>query len=68
MAEQEKVPFIDLNQLVAARYDELGVAPTDVLFADEHTHTSREGAIESALIVARALRALPGDPLGGFAR
>jgi hypothetical protein len=59
---------MDLNSLVAARYDELGPEKTSGLFADAHTHTSREGAIETAVIVARALRALPEDPLGKFAR
>lgn len=68
VAEQEGAPFIDLNNLVAARYEALGPAQTDLLFADEHTHTSREGAIESAVIAAAALRALPGDPLAKFAR
>lgn len=68
VAAQEGVAFVDLNGLVADRYDELGWEKTNLLFADEHTHTSREGAIENAVIVARALRALPGDPLGPFAR
>ncbi|RXK54553.1 GDSL family lipase [Oleiharenicola lentus] len=68
VAAQEGVAFVDLNGLVADRYDELGWDKTNLLFADEHTHTSREGAIENALIVARALRALPGDPLAKFAR
>lgn len=68
VAAQEGAAFVDLNGLVADRYDELGPEKTNLLFADEHTHTSREGAIENALIVARALRALPGDPLGAFAR
>lgn len=68
VAAQEGAAFVDLNGLVADRYDELGPEKTNLLFADEHTHTSREGAIENALIVARALRALPGDPLGPFAR
>lgn len=68
VAAQEGVAFVDLNNLVAARYEELGPEKTNALFADEHTHTSREGAIESALIVSRALRALPGDPLGKFGR
>jgi hypothetical protein len=38
------------------------------LFADAHTHTSRAGAELNAAIVTAALRALPGDPLGAFAR
>jgi lysophospholipase L1-like esterase len=68
VAEQEGVAFVDLNNLVAARYEELGQDVVNGLFADAHTHTSRTGAIESAVIVAEALRGLPGDPLGAFAR
>ncbi|HTL67756.1 MAG TPA: rhamnogalacturonan acetylesterase [Lacunisphaera sp.] len=68
VAEQEKVPFIDLNNLVAERYEELGPAAVDALFADEHTHTSQAGAVAIAGIVARALRQVPGDPLGAYVR
>ena len=68
VAEQEGAPFLDLNELIARRYDELGEARVNELFADEHTHTSRAGAELNARIVAAALRALPGDPLRAFAR
>jgi lysophospholipase L1-like esterase len=68
VAEQEGVAFIDLNNLVAARYEELGEAKVNELFADEHTHTSRAGAEINAAIVAAALRGLPGDPFGAFAK
>ena len=68
VAQQEGVPFIDLNGLIARRYDELGEARVNALFADEHTHTSRVGAELNAGIVAAALRALPGDPMRAFAR
>ncbi|HVZ63879.1 MAG TPA: rhamnogalacturonan acetylesterase [Lacunisphaera sp.] len=68
VAAQEKVPFIDLNNLVAERYEELGPAAVDALFADPHTHTSRAGAVAIAGIVARALRNMPGDPLGAYVR
>ena len=57
VAAAEGVEVIDLNELVAARYDTLGAAEVDKLFADEHTHTSRAGAELNAAIVAEALRA-----------
>ena len=44
VAEQEKVAFIDLNAITANRYDKLGAAQVEPLFADPHTHTSRAGA------------------------
>ncbi|MBX3739249.1 MAG: rhamnogalacturonan acetylesterase [Candidatus Didemnitutus sp.] len=55
VARHEGVRCIDLNELVATRYDELGQAAVDALFADEHTHTSRAGAELNASIVAHAL-------------
>jgi lysophospholipase L1-like esterase len=67
VAEQEGVAFIDLNESIAARYDQLGAAAVDPLFADEHTHTSKAGAELNASIVAAGLRALPGDPLAAYA-
>lgn len=58
VAQQEKVACIDLNALVAARYDELGETAVNALFADEHTHTSRAGAELNASIVASGLARL----------
>jgi len=63
VAKQEGVRCIELNELIAARYDELGQTAVDALFADEHTHTSRAGAELNADIVARELlRVIDGDP------
>lgn len=56
VARQSGTPFIDLHERVARRYEELGPEEVDSLFADEHTHTSRAGAILNAQIVANALR------------
>jgi len=68
VAEQEGVPFIDMNELVAARYEALGAAAVEPLFGDANQHTSRAGAELNAGLVAAALRALPGDPLAACAR
>ncbi|HYP17356.1 MAG TPA: rhamnogalacturonan acetylesterase, partial [Opitutus sp.] len=68
IAEQEAVPFLDLNERVARRYDELGPEKVAALFADEHTHTSRAGAELNATIVAEALRELPDSELAKFLR
>ena len=68
VAAQEGVAFIDLNEQIARRYDELGPAGVEPLFADEHTHASQAGAELNASIVAAGLRALPGDPLAAFAK
>ena len=66
VAEEEGVGFVDLNEWIAARYDELGPEAVNALFADEHTHTSLAGAELNAKIVAGGLRTLPGNPLSGF--
>jgi lysophospholipase L1-like esterase len=66
VAREEKAAFIDLNELIARRYDELGEEKVNAFFADEHTHTSEAGAKFSAAIVADALRALPENPLAPY--
>jgi lysophospholipase L1-like esterase len=60
VAQQEGVAFIDLNDLVALRYEELGQPAVEPLFADEHTHTSKAGADLNAEAVAAELQKLPG--------
>jgi len=58
VAAQEGVGFVDLNEIIAARYDALGPEKVEPLFADEHTHTSRAGAELNADCVIECLRAL----------
>ncbi len=60
------VSFLDLNERIAARYDALGQAKVDALFADAHTHTSRSGAELNAEVVVSLLKALPENPLGPY--
>ncbi|HLP01990.1 MAG TPA: rhamnogalacturonan acetylesterase [Opitutaceae bacterium] len=68
VAQEEGAAFIDLSELVAARYDSLGAAAVEPLFADEHTHTSRAGAELNAAILVEALHQLPGKPLAPYLR
>lgn len=65
-AEAEKVPFVDLNDLVATRYETLGQEKVAPLFFGDWTHTSPEGARLNAEIVVQGLRALPESPLSAF--
>jgi hypothetical protein len=58
--------LIDLNRMIADRYDAMGEARVEKLFADPHTHTSRAGAELNAAIVVSGLKALPGDPLAPY--
>ncbi len=66
IAEQQDVAFIDLNAIIARRYDELGEQKVEPLFADPHTHTSWAGAALNAQSVVAGLKALPQDPLAAY--
>ncbi len=70
VAAQEKVGFIDLNEMIAAKYDIAGHDAVVKLFPqvtpDEHTHTNRAGAELNAEIVVAGMKALPGNPLGKY--
>jgi lysophospholipase L1-like esterase len=65
-ARAEHVPFIDLNEIIAARYDAMGPAKVNPLFGDEHTHTTRAGAELNAECVIAGLKALPDNPLSQY--
>ncbi len=66
VAEQQHVGFVDLNEIIARRYDALGTTAVDGLFGDPHTHTDLAGAQLNAECVVSGLRALPGDPLAKY--
>jgi rhamnogalacturonan endolyase len=62
-AAQEKAAFIDLNTLVADRYDILGETKVKDFFPHEHTHTNREGAALNAQAVVDGIKDLTDVPL-----
>jgi lysophospholipase L1-like esterase len=66
VAAQEHVGFIDLNEIIARKYDALGPEKVEPLFGDEHTHTSRAGAELNADSVVEGLKALQNDPVAGY--
>jgi len=66
VAKSESAPFIDLNEIIARRYDELGPERVNPLFGDEHTHTSLEGAKLNAACVIDGLRELKQNPLAPY--
>jgi len=66
VAAAEKVPFVDLNAIVARRYEAMGAEKVEPLFADPHTHTSLAGAVLNASAVAEGLRALRPNPLAPY--
>ena len=66
VARSENAPFIDLNEIIATRYDALGPEKVEPLFADEHTHTSLAGAELNAQCVVAGLKALEKNPLAQY--
>src|SRR5262245_16238163 len=66
VAKTEKVGFIDLNEIIARQYEALGPDKVDLLFADEHTHTTMAGAEINAASVIAGLKAIKPDLLASF--
>lgn len=61
-----KVGFVDLNAIIARKYEELGPDRVEPLFADERTHTSLAGAEVNAASVVAGLKALKKNPLARY--
>jgi lysophospholipase L1-like esterase len=67
IAAAEQVPFIDLNEIVAKKYEALGPDQVKKLyFLEDHTHTTPAGAEVNAASVIEGLRALKKCPLTAF--
>ena len=62
-AKQGGALFIDLNAIIAERYDQLGEEAVKAFFPREHTHTGWDGAVVNAQSVVEGIRALPDCPL-----
>jgi lysophospholipase L1-like esterase len=61
-----KVRFVDLNNIIARKYEVLGPEKVEPLFADERTHTSLAGAEINAASVVAGLKALKKNPLARY--
>jgi hypothetical protein len=66
VAKAEGVAFVDLNEIIALRYEALGEEQVNPLFGDAHTHTSPAGAETNAQCVIAGLKGLPTSPLAAF--
>ncbi len=68
VAQQENVPFINLNQLVCDHFDEVGQDTVTALYFDkgETTHPNAAGAQTIATIVAKAVKSLPDCQLSDY--
>ncbi|PRD54209.1 rhamnogalacturonan acetylesterase [Sphingobacterium gobiense] len=57
IAEEEHVPFLDLNEITAKKYDEIGPKQVKAkYFPGDHTHTNYDGAMENAASVITGLK------------
>jgi len=65
-AEQNQAFFIDLNELVAEKYENLGDQKVKTFFPVDHTHTNMIGAKLNALTVAEGIKALRTCNLGEY--
>jgi lysophospholipase L1-like esterase len=67
-ARQEGVDFIDLNAMVADKYERLGEEQTATLFEGDHTHTNERGARLNAECVVEGIRRMGAGRLAAFLR
>ena len=61
VAKSEGAYFIDLNNLIALKYESLGAETVKPFFPADHTHTNLEGAkINAAIVMSEIKRIKPG--------
>jgi lysophospholipase L1-like esterase len=65
-AQDQGVPFIDLNELIAARYETMGEEKVKTFFPGDHTHTNQAGARLNAMMVVEGIKGLKDCPLRDF--
>jgi rhamnogalacturonan acetylesterase len=56
VAKEEGAYFIDLDNLVSLKYEELGADKVKPFFPADHTHTNLDGARINAQIVINAIK------------
>ena len=80
VAHAENIGFIDLNELLARKYEEIGKDKVDLLYVPtpaeaaaqggntraETVHTGWDGAVVDAEVVVAALKALKDDPVANY--
>lgn len=66
VAKAEGVLFVDLNEIIAALYEQIGQDEVDIFFSQDHTHTSAAGAVLNASCVIKGLKAYKDCKLLGY--
>lgn len=66
VAEAENVPFIDLNEITARKYEHFGKEKVKYMFYGDRIHTSAFGARVNAGSAVEGIRTYPGLELASF--
>ncbi|MDF2930878.1 MAG: rhamnogalacturonan acetylesterase [Chryseobacterium sp.] len=66
VAKQTGAYFIDLNDLVIKKYQEMGSEKVKAFFPKDHTHTNKAGAILNAELVIKGIKKLKGSELKNY--
>ncbi len=61
IAKEQHAYFIDLNELVALKYEEMGADKVKPFFPVDHTHTNLDGAkVNTAIVIEQLKKIKPG--------
>jgi rhamnogalacturonan acetylesterase len=66
VAKEEGAYFIDLNQLISNKWEQMGPEAVHAFFPGDHTHTNIKGAELNAASVVEGLRSLKDCPLNKY--
>ncbi len=66
IAKAENVPYLDVTDAIADKYEALGPEKVAAYFPEDHTHTSPEGGELNASLVLACLKGLPGAPYDAY--
>lgn len=66
VAEAENVPFVDLNDITATKFEKFGKDKVKTMFYLDRIHTSAFGAMENARSAAEGIAALEGVELKDY--
>jgi len=66
VAKETGAYFIDLNEMVIEKYQEMGPEKVQAFFPKDHTHTNKDGAVLNAELVTKGIRQLKGCELKNY--
>jgi len=66
VAKQTGAYFIDLNEMVIKKYQEMGQEKVKAFFPKDHTHTNEAGAVLNAELVAKGIKQLKSCELKNY--